>query len=326
MFVSISEQGAYVRKNGERLVVEKDGQVLSSIHIHDIEGLQLFGNIQLTTHLMQKLMTEGVAVHYLSRSGYLYGEVIGEQQKQYAAKKSQLEALKDEDLQHALAIHTVQMKIRGQLATLKVRRSQINRQIIQDNAHQLQILIRKCEDTETLAQLIGLEGIAAKYYFQAFDKLLPEDFPFEKRSRRPAHNEMNSLMNYSYSLLQSTVLRACTQFGFDGYLGFLHQERYGRMNLVFDIMELFRPIVDRQLIQWVRQRVIKTNDFERVAHSFQLCDTSRKKFLAVWRKWEDDIGISECLYDVLDGLKKSYTSKDVTPYAASCEKALRHLL
>lgn len=44
-FLYITEQGAVLKKAGQRLVVEKDGEVLLDIPSSKIEGVLIFGNV-----------------------------------------------------------------------------------------------------------------------------------------------------------------------------------------------------------------------------------------------------------------------------------------
>lgn len=97
--------------------------------------------------------------------------------------------------------------------------------------------------------LLGLEGSAAKRYWAAVGTALPQPWQFEGRSRRPARDVFNAVLNYYYGMLYNVVENAALAAGLDPYLGFFHVDAYKRPVLVFDLIEPFRPWVDRLLVE-----------------------------------------------------------------------------
>jgi len=104
-----------------------------------------------------------------------------------------------------------------------------------------------------------VEAVAARYYWGQVAKLVPSDLGFTNRiprSRKPVSGDIdpfNKALNIGYSALLREVWKAVFIAGLNPYLGFLHAQRAGRMVLVFDLMEEFRPIaVDRPLITVAR--------------------------------------------------------------------------
>ena len=53
-------------------------------------------------------------------------------------------------------------------------------------------------------------------------------FDFEGRNRRPPRDPVNALLSLAYSLLAKDLTVACYAVGFDPYVGFYHQPRFGR--------------------------------------------------------------------------------------------------
>ena len=56
-------------------------------------------------------------------------------------------------------------------------------------------------------------------------RLVPEAYRFEGRSRQPAQDGCNTMLNYSYGVLYSLVERACICAGLDPFVGFLHTDK-----------------------------------------------------------------------------------------------------
>lgn len=64
---------------------------------------------------------------------------------------------------------------------------------------------------------------------------------------------LNSLLNYGYAVLLSTVLQKLFGVGLDPTFGIGHETRERSTPLAYDLMEPFRPCVDWRVIQWIRQ-------------------------------------------------------------------------
>jgi len=60
---------------------------------------------------------------------------------------------------------------------------------------------------EQRGTLMGLEGSAGRAYFACLGQLVPEAYRFEGRSRHPARDAFNAMLNYSYGVLYSLVER-----------------------------------------------------------------------------------------------------------------------
>jgi len=59
--------------------------------------------------------------------------------------------------------------------------------------------------------ILGLEGKAARSYFEAISSIMPERYRFAGRSRNPARDEFNALLNYGYGVLYSLGLNVILQ-------------------------------------------------------------------------------------------------------------------
>jgi CRISPR-associated protein Cas4 len=114
----------------------------------------------------------------------------------------------------------------------------------------LKRLAQQAATAEAMDELLGIEGSAARLYFEHFGGMLKvEDegerpaFDFQHRSRRPPRDPVNALLSFAYSLLTKDLTIVCHSIGFDPFIGFYHQPRFGRPALALDLMEGFRPLV-----------------------------------------------------------------------------------
>ncbi len=94
----------------------------------------------------------------------------------------------------------------------------------------------------------NLEGRAAAYYWRNF-------FPmYEGFTRSRERDCPNNLLNYGYAILRAVIARALVSSGLLPTLGIHHHNRYNAYCLADDIMEPYRPFVDRLVLQTLKQR------------------------------------------------------------------------
>ena len=118
---------------------------------------------------------------------------------------------------------------------------------------------------EARGTIMGVEGVAGRAYFAGLSTALPTRYRFAGRSRSPAADPFNCLLNYSYGVLYGLVERGCLVTGLDPYIGFLHADGYGRVSLVFDLVELFRHHAERVCVTLCAARKVHDGLFDATA-------------------------------------------------------------
>lgn len=110
-------------------------------------------------------------------------------------------------------------------------------------------------------------------------------FDFTRRNRRPPRDAVNALLSLAYSLLARDCTVAAHAVGFDPYVGFYHQPRFGRPALALDLMEEFRPLVaDSVALTAMNTRVIGPGDFVRAGDAVNLTPAGRKRFFTAYEQ------------------------------------------
>jgi CRISPR-associated protein Cas1 len=110
---------------------------------------------------------------------------------------------------------------------------------------------------------MGIEGIAARSYYQALQHFFPPSWQFNGRNRRPPKDPINALLSWGYGVLLARIFAVCVKAGLDPYLGFFHAIQPYRPNLVLDLMEEFRPVlVDYCVISLINSQALDPTDFE----------------------------------------------------------------
>jgi len=139
--------------------------------------------------------------------------------------------------------------------------------------------------------------MAARLYFEHFGGMLKaqdEDahprFEFQHRNRRPPRDPVNALLSLSYALLARDLTIVCHAIGFDPFLGFYHQPRFGRPALALDLMEGFRPLVaDSAVLTAVNTRMVNPDDFVRAGAAVSLTPCGRKGLIRAYEQRIDTL-------------------------------------
>jgi len=114
-------------------------------------------------------------------------------------------------------------------------------------------------------------------------------FDFKTRNRRPPRDPVNALLSLAYSLLARDCTIAACAVGFDPYVGFFHQPRFGRPALALDLMEEFRPLIaDSVVLTIINNRMLGPGDFVRAGDAVNLSASGRKRFLFAYEKRMSD--------------------------------------
>ena len=293
----VDEQGCILKKTGERLLVVKDGETIRDIPLIHLGQVVLCGNISVTTPVMQTLLNEGIPVVYLSAYGRYQGVLMPQISRNSFLRVAQHRVADDLERCLALAKAFVHGKISNMRLMLQRRKwrgkteTDAEEATIESSIAGMRNMRGRLPKAENLSELLGLEGNASADYFRSFSSMLNSEmgFSFEHRTRRPPKDPTNALLSFAYSLLTADVISAIQIVGLDPYVGFFHQQTYGRPCLALDLMEEFRPIIaDSVVVTLINNRQITPNDFTQSHGGWFLKDAARKKFYAAYEKRKNE--------------------------------------
>lgn len=260
-YLYLTEQGSLLRKTGDRLIVEKEGQVLLDVPCCKIKGVLIFGNVQFTTQAVHELFEHGIEMALLTRTGRLVGQLTSPSTKNIELRVRQFGRHDDDVFKLRLAKALVWGKLANCLHLMTNFHQNHPERGLDAAVRRLDGLRGNLDGSESLASLRGLEGTAARVYFEAFGRMLLHEFTFTGRKKRPATDPVNALLSLGYTLIFNELLSLLDGLGFDPYLGYFHEVEYGRASLACDIQEEFRPTVDRFTLYLVNNRMFGAEDF-----------------------------------------------------------------
>ena len=299
----LNTQGVRVGKTGGVLRVKNKDTTIQDVRIGEICQVNLMGNIQLSTQAIQVLCGAGVPISYFSMGGWFYGVTTGMNTKNVFLRQRQFRLAEEKWFQLSLARQLVAGKIRNQRTMLQRNHVEPKTVVLQ----QMKQMAARAEEAATLEELLGLEGNAAKLYFSELSGMIKADggeeapqqfrFDFTHRNRRPPRDAVNSLLSLAYSLLAKDLTVACYAVGFDPFMGFYHQPRFGRPALALDLMEPFRPLIaDSAVLSAINMRMVTSNHFIQTGPAVSLSQDGRKAFFRAYELRMDTL-VTHPLFD-----------------------------
>jgi CRISP-associated protein Cas1 len=286
--VYVQGHGYSVGLKGEVLEIREKGKVVREARLMEIAQLSLFGNVQLTAQALRELASREVPIVHLTYGGWLNAVTTPPPHKNIDLRRRQFAAAADQAVCVRLARAFVAGKIRNTRTLLRRNARDLPAGVL----YQLAIMRRRAGSAESLEQLLGIEGTAAREYFTYFarmfkpanDKDAPA-FEFTSRNRRPPRDPVNALLSFLYALLTKEMIVTLVGVGFDPYLGFYHQPRYGRPALALDLMEEFRPLVaDSVAVGLINNGELRPSDFMARAGAVALTDSGRRRVIDAYER------------------------------------------
>ena len=297
----LNTQGVHVGKRDDVLIAKHDGKVLEEVRLREINQLNVMGNVQVSTQLVQAASNLDIPIGYYTQKGWFYGMTHSMGVKNILVRREQFRRADDPAFCLDLARELVRGKIRN-------CRTQLMRNHIDPPPEVVRDLKRdaaRAMKVDSLASLLGVEGTAARRYFGAFAGLIKIDydlvdpsgmsdprpaFDFRGRNRRPPRDPVNALLSFAYALLTKDCVIAATSVGLDPLLGFYHQVKPGKPALALDLMEPLRPLIaDSVVTTAINRQMVTPDHFILAGPSVVLSDTGRKHFLLAYEQRMDTL-------------------------------------
>ena len=284
--------GASLHLDHDAVRVVIDGETHLRAPLVRLDSIVAFGPVSISTQLIHRCGDDGRSISFMSGAGRFKARMEGPVRGNVLLRRVQHTALDESSRTSLIARQFVAAKIQNsRLVLLRGARDStaMPAESLRRAAEQLAVILRGLHNLEGLDPIRGAEGEAARIYFQVFDLLIRadgNDFTFEKRSRRPPRDRINSLLSFLYALLREECSSALEGVGLDPQVGYLHALRPGRPALALDLMEELRPLVaDRLAITLINRKQLEAGCFEVMpGGAVQLTDEGRRITLAAYQE------------------------------------------
>lgn len=269
-------------KTGKGFICLKKDEKNIKIPLIQIKDLIIFGYRIIDSKLIKILNESKINLHFLTYNGKFIGSLNFDYGKNVFLRRAQFSKKNDP----AIFQNIVKAKIASQNDVIKSFRSK-----------KIDLIDATVPMDADLNKCLGIEGSATREYYNKIAKLLKNNtFVFKSRSKYPPKDPLNALLSLTYTLLACEIHTLCNIFGLDPYMGFYHQDYYGRPSLVCDLMEEWRgPIADKFVWNLINRNEFKIDDFKKDDNdlSFKLKKEAFKKFIEKWNFWLKEDGFRD---------------------------------
>lgn len=315
----VSDQGAGLHKESERIVIKKDNAVIGEVRTDMIDTVVLFGGVQFTNPVVCLLARHNITLSLCTLSGRLVAKLAPPMSLNIERSLNQFDMSKDPEWKLNSAKNVVLGKLKGYKLLLRHYMKYKATDSMKSALPEIDMYGFRTRMSTQISSLYGIEGSAGRFWFEQLRKLINCD-SFDGRNRRPPRDMVNSLLSLFYSLLSNKIANILDGVGLNPGLGFYHANEYGRASLALDLMEEYRSIlVDRFVISMVNRRLVDEGDFEDREGGIYLKASELK---AVIKHWEGHLmeslrfpwGIStwtEVIMRSIDMYRKCVDSKRV---------------
>ena len=197
--------------------------------VEDINEFYCFGSLRGTSSLFNFLGQKDICMHFfdyyenytgsfMPRDSLLSGRMLLAQAAAYQNKKKRLIIAQRfiEGAAYNMVRNLMYYNRRGK--DLEASINSINEQA------------KKIPNTTDIEELMGMEGLIRRTYYEAFDLIL-NDFNMDDRTKQPPQNEVNALISFGNMMCYTQCLRAIHQTQLNPTISYLHAPGERRYSL-----------------------------------------------------------------------------------------------
>jgi CRISPR-associated protein Cas1 len=270
MQLVINTRGAYLKKEKNCFLVKNDDKSFE-ISADKVDSILITTSATITTDAIEFAVENNIDIVFLDFNGNPYGRVWHSKLGSTTLiRRRQLEA-EASTVGFNLARGWIAQKLENQLDFLKdlKKNRPDDKDVLEPYIAKIAQLIddlmsMKGSLDEKRGSIMGTEGMASLTYFDALSSIMPDAWKFNGRSRDPAQDAFNCLLNYGYGVLYSQVEKGCIIAGLDPYMGFLHTDNYNKKSFVFDLIEIFRIHIDRTVMNLFSKKQVHEGLFDKI--------------------------------------------------------------
>lgn len=280
------KKSAYVFNDGE--LIRKDNTVCFQtqgkkrfLPIKDLNDIYIFGEVTVSKKFLEYATQNQILLHFFNYHEYYTGTYYPREHYNsgYMVLKQAEHYLNDKK-RKVIAKEFIEGSAKNIIQVLKYYNSR-GKKDIDITLDKIQRLLNLISLDMEIEEMMAFEGNIREAYYQAFDMIIEnKNFTFNKRSRRPPQNNLNTLISFGNSMLYTIILSEIYNTHLDPRIGFLHTSNHRRFTLNLDVAEIFKPLlVDRVIFTLIGKKILTSKHFDKKAGGILLKDEGRKIFI-----------------------------------------------
>jgi len=293
----ITTADTYLRLENDTICVEVDRDLRLRVPLHHLAAVVCFGQVGVSLPLMHRLAEAAISLVLLDANGRFKARLEGATSGNVLLRQAQHQRWADASFTLDTARACVAGKVKNGRQVLmrgaREAKSEHDASSLNRLADNLAATLRSLPAASDLNVLRGLEGEAARQYFEGLNLLikpgLRAHFQMDGRTRRPPRDRVNALLSFLYAMWMNDCRSALEAVGLDPQIGFLHTVRPGRAALALDLMEEFRPWADRLALTLINREQLDEDDFDvRDGGGVTLKPDARKAVVVAYQERKKD--------------------------------------
>ena len=294
MKLVINSPGVYLSKRGECFLLQKRGGEKQEFSRRKVEQILITTAAAISTDAIELAIENNIDIVFLKYNGKPLGRIWHSRLGSISTIRRKQLLLQDHPYGLQLVKEWILKKLENQVALLNklaMNRRDERRQIIKDAVNVISKQtenIRNIDENKVIedvrGSLLGYEGTAGRTYFTTLGKLIPSAYAFVSRSRNPALDPFNCILNYAYGILYSSVEKSCILAGLDPYIGIMHTDNYNKTALVYDLIEMYRTNMDELVFKLFTTRKVSDSCFDIVEGGYYLNQEGEKLLIGEYNK------------------------------------------
>ncbi|MDD7200626.1 MAG: CRISPR-associated endonuclease Cas1 [Sphaerochaetaceae bacterium] len=261
--IYITSNNGILQKDGDILIYQDHTGLRVKVAPRMVDLIIVLGNMSLTGPAIDLLLQQTIPVFFLQKNGKWNGKLIGSDNQNTLLRHKQHVLAEDSKFIATMAQDIVRGKLKNELLYLQKIQRKLNKPSLTKNVERISWILDKLDNTKDVDEVRGYEGNAARLYFEGLSvNLLPDWVSFQRRTKNPPRDPVNSVLSFLYTVLACKIDSLLLREGLDDTVGTLHAMSYGRKSLVFDLVEEYRtPLVDTTVCALFNQGMLKKTDF-----------------------------------------------------------------
>jgi group II intron reverse transcriptase/maturase/CRISPR-associated endonuclease Cas1 len=266
----VAEPYLQLGANGEALEVRRQGQLVGLWPLRRLSELLILGPAAFSSTLVERCQRLDVPIA-VARGGRASISLVGAGNRRFFSQQfahGLWHAALSDSACLAFAKEVIDAKLHNQAALVGQRRGHA------ELVGALAETRRQLGDASDLGRARGHEGHAARLYFQWMrEQIVPAQRPhfMSARRARGGPDRLNALLNFAYYLLYARISGLTRLMALNPYLGWLHDTEEDYETLVYDLMEPFRPFVDRIVLRLLNRLELRAAHFDDASGAWRLC-------------------------------------------------------
>ena len=269
-----------LRRNDNTLQFITEDNEKRDIPIERISDIYVMSEMQFNTAMLNLLSKYGVTVHFFNYYSFYTGSYYPKETLLAGGLLiNQVEYYIDEDKRLFLAQKFIEAAADNIFRNLRYYNGR--GKDLQGFMDDIQVLKNQIPKSDSISNLMGYEGNIRKIYYKAWNIIVDQDIQFEKRTKHPPDNMINTLISFVNTLIYTKTLSEVYNTQLNPTISYLHEPGVRRFSLCLDISEIFKPLIgDRLIFSMLNRNQITEKSFTKDLNYLHLTKQASQQIIA----------------------------------------------